>query len=123
MIANEIDRLAAVSVWRGTGFAALAIAAAMSSLVFDPALAMRLGGVLTLLLAIALRIKASLIQRKPAQETEVWVLLDRDRRPHRDVAAQLIRAAMREKLHEVSGLVTIAALALFGTYLVLWATA
>lgn len=118
---HEIERLASVSVWRGTAFAALAIAVAMSALAFDPGLAMRLGAVMSLMLAVLLHGKALLYHRKPVRETEVWVLLDRDERPPPQIAAGMIARAMRDRLNEVARLVTLVSLALFGMSLVFWA--
>lgn len=110
---NEIDRLASVSVWRGTAFAALAIAASMSALVFDPSLALRLGAMLALILAVVLHGKALLYHRKPVRETEVWVLMERRTRPPPEIAAGLIARAMRDRLNEVARIVVIVAVGLF----------
>ncbi len=110
---HEIDRLASVSVWRGTAFAALAIAATMSALAFDPGLAMRLGAMLSLLLAVLLHCKALLYHRKPVRETEVWVLMERSKRPPPQVAAGMIAQAMRDQLNEVARLVVLVAVGMF----------
>lgn len=110
---HEINRLASVSVWRGTAFAALAIAATMSALAFDPGLAMRLGAMLALLLAVMLHCKALLYHRKPVRETEVWVLMEQGKRPPPQVAAGMIVRAMRDQLNEVARLVALVAVGLF----------
>ena len=117
---HEIDRHAALSVWRGTAFAGPAIAAAMSAMAFDAALAVRLGAILSLFLAIVLHVEALLCHWKPVQQTEVWILLDTDLRPPRGMAARMIQTAMRTELNIVARIVAAVALGLFGLSLLIW---
>jgi hypothetical protein len=88
-------------VWRGFGFCWLAIAAAMSGLIFDLPLACRVGAVLALILALALQFRAETYHRiKYIKESEVWIMLGEDDRPSKEMARQLIVPAMRGELRE-----------------------
>ena len=98
---QKIDRLASMVVWRGFGFAWLAIATAMSGLIFDLALAFRVGALLALVLALAMQFKAETYHRiKRITETEVWILLGEEGRPPKALARRLIVPAMRSELRE-----------------------
>lgn len=98
---GQIRRLAAVVVWRGFGFAWLAIATAMSGLVFDLALACRIGALGGMIVALALELRAHLYPRiRRITATEVWILLPEADRPPREIARQLIIGAMREELRD-----------------------
>lgn len=98
---QEINRLASVVVWRGFGFSWLGIATAMSGLIFDLALAGRVGAILALVLALALQIKAETYHRiRYIKESEVWIMLANDTRPPEHIARRLIVPAMRDQLRE-----------------------
>jgi hypothetical protein len=98
---QKIDKLASFVVWRGFGFAWLAICTAMSGLIFDLALACRVGAVMALVLALALQFRAETYHRvKRISECEVWILLGEECRPPKDLARQLIVPAMRDELRE-----------------------
>lgn len=112
---ENIQRLASLSVWRGTGFAALAVATTMAAVAFDAVLAFRLGAFGTLLIGAALRLKSMLYHRKPVRETEVWVMLDVDDRPPPELAAGLIRNAMCAQLNTMATICATVAVALFAT--------
>ena len=73
---DQIERAAKISVGRAVGFATLAIATAVLGLIFDPTLAFKTGGALTLLMAAVLWLKAELAPSQPYRSTEVWLLLD-----------------------------------------------
>lgn len=97
----EIERLASLVVWRGFGFCWLAIFMAMSGLLFDLALACRIGALLSVGLALVLQVRAETYHRiRRISETEVWILLDKRLRPSQEVARRLIVPAMRLELRE-----------------------
>lgn len=98
---HEINKLASIVVWRGFGFCWLAIAAAMSGMVFDLSLACRVGAILALFLALAMQFKAETYHRiKYIKESEVWIMLAEEARPSKEMARQLIVPAMRDELRE-----------------------
>ena len=98
---TQIERLASIVVWRGFGFCWLAIATAMSGLLFDVPLACRVGALLGLLVALVLQFKAMTYHRiRRINETEVWIMLDEGARPAREVAHRMIVTAMSLELHE-----------------------
>jgi len=98
---GQIRRLASAVVWRGFGFCWLAIAAAMSGLIFDLSLACRVGALLGIVVALVLQLKAETYHRiRRISETEVWILLAEEVRPSKEVARGLIVAAMRDELRE-----------------------
>jgi len=98
---QRINRLAAIVVWRGFGFSWLAICTAMSGLIFDLALACRVGALLAFVLALVMQFKAETYHRiRRIDESEVWVMLGEEGRPPKDMARQLIVPAMRDELRE-----------------------
>ena len=98
---HDINRLASIVVWRGFGFAWLAIGTAMAGLVFDLTLATLIGAGLGMVLAVILQIRAETYHRvRRITECEVWILLADDQRPALDTARQLIVPAMRTELRE-----------------------
>ena len=74
---DRIQGAAEISIGRAVGFGALAIGTGMVGLVFDPVLAFKTGGALTLLMAAILQLKAERARSQPYRSTEVWLLLDR----------------------------------------------
>jgi hypothetical protein len=97
----QIRRLASIVVWRGFGFCWLAIAAAMSGLIFDLSLACRIGALLGMAVALGLQLRAETYHRiKRIDSTEVWILMPKEARPTKEQARSLIVAAMRDELRE-----------------------
>jgi len=92
----EIEKLAVMSVGRGCFFAALAIWCAMIGLIYDPVLSLKSGGILTLLVAAVLLLKALGVTRRSYKKTEIWILLGR----HTDLlpqhAQRLITTILRD---------------------------
>jgi hypothetical protein len=98
---HEINKMASVVVWRGFGFCWLAIAAAMSGMIFDLSLACRVGAFLALVLALLMQLKAATYHRvRYIKETEVWIMLREEARPSQEIARRFIVPAMRDELHE-----------------------
>lgn len=98
---DRIGRLAAHSVLRGTGFAGLAVMLTMTGLLFDPPLALKVGGLGFLALAAAMVFKATVYPRKRRiRESEVWIMLAEDERPTEQAARPLIVTAMQRELRE-----------------------
>ena len=69
---DRIQVAAEISIGRAVGFGALAIGTGMVGLVFDPVLAFKTGGALTLLMAAILQLKAERARSQPYRSTEVW---------------------------------------------------
>jgi len=96
---NRIQQLASIVVWRGFGFSWLAIATAMSGLLFDLSLACRVGAILAMLVAFAFQFRAETYHRiGRISETEVWIMLEEASRPPKGLARKLIVLAMRDEL-------------------------
>jgi len=73
----------------------------MAGLLFDPPLALKVGGAGFLVLAVAMDIKASIYPRKRRiRESEVWIMLADHERPAENTARPLIVAAMQRELRE-----------------------
>src|SRR3546814_10381376 len=68
----------------------------MLSLSFDPPLALKSGGILLLLLLAGLLLKAQRVAAADYRHTEVWSLLDRNKRPDERVAGRLVVGALRD---------------------------
>jgi len=97
-MSEEIRACAFVSIARGCGFAALATLTTMVGLSGDPAIALRFGGQAFLLTSFVLIVMALRAPQKSYKRTEIWMLLDRRRRPPAAIAQQVIGAARRETL-------------------------
>jgi hypothetical protein len=74
---DRIQVAAEISIGRAVGFGALAIGTVVLGLIFDPALALKTGGALTLLMAAVIQLKAERARSQPYRSTEVWLLLDK----------------------------------------------
>lgn len=74
---ERIERAAEHSVARGVAFGALAIALVVAGLSSYPAVALKAGAALTLLMWAVLRLKALQAPRRPFRRTEVWLMLER----------------------------------------------
>lgn len=93
---ERIEGLAAISVGRGCGFAALGIGTFVLGLLHEPDLAFRAGGLLFLLVCFALLLRAWHARRRPYRSTELWIMLKPMERPQAAVAQQIISTALRE---------------------------
>lgn len=98
---EEITRLARLSVLRASGFSGLAILMVMMGTAHDPSLSFRFGALGLLVLSAAMGLYASAYAyRRRVDETEVWIMLQPEKRPDKTIALRLIVAAMREQLVE-----------------------
>jgi hypothetical protein len=93
---DKLRQAVFVSVGRAVGFSGLGIFTLMVGLSFDPVLALQSGGVLLLLLLVALLLKAHRMPFTDHRHTEAWLLLDHADRPDERYAAQLMRSALRD---------------------------
>ena len=92
---DRIQAAAEISIGRAVGFGALAIGTVVLGLVFDPALALKTGGALTLLMAAIIRLKAERARFQPYRSTEVWVILDRRLGLPDDHAQRIVSTTLR----------------------------
>lgn len=93
---EKLYEAAFLSVGRGVGFVGLGIFTLMIGLSFDPALALKSGGILLLILLAALLLQAQRPPSRHYREKEVWLLLHEDHRPDQRYAARLLASAMRD---------------------------
>jgi hypothetical protein len=93
---KEIENAAYVSVGRACGFAGLAIFCLMFGLSFEPALAARTGGILCAFTAAILALYGMRAPTRPYKRTELWIILDKAKRPPAGIAQQIVGQALRE---------------------------
>jgi hypothetical protein len=93
---DEIHALARISVARGSGFAVLAIVCLMIGLSGMPEIALKSGGILCLIASFVLIAKAELAPHRTYKRTELWLMLDKAKRPPGAIAQLLIGGALRE---------------------------
>lgn len=92
---DRIQAAAEISIGRAVGFGALAIVTVVLGLIFDPALALKTGGGLTLLMAAIIQLKAERARSQPYRSTEVWLILDKHLDLPDDHAQRMVSAALR----------------------------
>lgn len=95
---TTIRRYAQLSIARGCGFGALAIATVMVGSASNLSLFLRSGGFATLLMCFILLIMAARADHVPVKRTEVWIMLPKENRPPVEVAAPLIARARKDYL-------------------------
>lgn len=110
---SEVERAAELSVARGVGFGALAIALVVAGLAGYPQLALRTGAGLALLMWAILRLKALRARRRPYKRTEVWLILARRPDWSDEVAQRLIGEALRHAFERYARHVLVAAVGLW----------
>ena len=93
---EAIENAAYVSVGRACGFAGLAVFCLVWGLSFEPVLAASTGGALCLLVALILVFYAWRAPQRSYQRTELWLILEKHKRPPAEVAQQVIGEALRE---------------------------
>jgi uncharacterized membrane protein YdfJ with MMPL/SSD domain len=78
---EQMRRIAYETVLRACGFGSLAIFCVMIGLSFSPRTAFQAGGILTMLMAVILIMKAREALTKDYRKTEMWLYLPKDFRP------------------------------------------
>jgi hypothetical protein len=92
---DRIQVAAEISIGRAVGFGALAIGTVVLGLIFDPALALKTGGALTLLMAAIIQLKAERARSQPYRSTEVWLILDKRLGLPDDHAQRIVSTVLR----------------------------
>ena len=92
---QTIEELAEISIARGCGFAALAIATLVVGLSWDMVLAAKTGGLLALLVCGVLVGKAWRAIGRPVAKTELWLMLNRSERLNAAYAQRVIGSVLR----------------------------
>lgn len=92
---HKLEELAFLSISRGCGFAALAIATFMIALSSNTPLMLKTGGLLCLLAASILILKALRAPNHPYKRTELWILLEPEDRPPLALAQGLVGSTLR----------------------------
>ena len=93
---EQMQRIAFETVLRACGFASLAIFCVMIGLSFQPRAAFQAGGILTLLMAAVLMLKAYEARTKNHRRTELWLYLSEDERPPEAFAQRACSAVLQE---------------------------
>ena len=93
---DPVRRTAFETVARACGFAALAIVCILVGLSWNPPLAAKTGGFLSMLTTLTLLAKGATAPHRDHRDTEAWLLLDRNDRPPAAVAQRLTATALQE---------------------------
>jgi hypothetical protein len=93
---DAVERAAYLSVGRACAFGALAIFCFVVGLSYDPNLATKAGGILTMLMTAILLMRAISAPTRPYKSTETWLILEISERPSAHIAQQVIGSALRE---------------------------
>jgi len=116
---KEIENAAYVSIGRACGFSGLAIFCLMFGLSFEPVLAAKAGGVLSLMLAGILTGYGFYARRRPYKRTETWLILPKDKRPPPEIAQQVLGNVLRDSYLWFAQQVAYVALVFLGVALLL----
>ena len=93
---DAIENAAYVSVGRACGFAGLAVFCMVIGLSFEPALAARAGGIACFAVMAILVFRAWQAPWRPYKYTELWLILEEDKRPPASIAQQVIGETLRD---------------------------
>ena len=93
---EHMRRIAYEVVLRACGFGSLAIFCVMIGMSFDPHLAFKTGGFLTIAMSGVLMIKAYEARTRPYRRTEMWLYLPKEQRPPASYAQWAASTVMRE---------------------------
>jgi len=93
---EDMRRIAYEVVLRACGFSSLAIFCVMIGMSFDPHLAFKAGGFLTMLMSAILILKAYEARTKHYGKTELWLYLPKERRPPEAYAQWASSTVLRE---------------------------
>lgn len=110
---DRIRNLAVLSIRRACGFAVIAICTAMSGLLYDPLLAIRVGAFLASGALLVLLYKAHEAPRRDHRKTELWLLLGRDPGIPDGMAGRVINNVLRDVYLEHARYAATIALALW----------
>ncbi len=83
---EELRSLAVGSVARACGFATLGISCTMVGFAHDVVRAMQAGGIMVTVMTLILMWKARTAPMRPYKRTEVWIMLDPQKRPREEHA-------------------------------------
>lgn len=92
---DAIENAAFISIGRACGFAGLAVFCVVFGLMFDPVLAARAGGLISLLIAATLSVYAHFARTRHYKRTEVWLILRKEERPPENIAQRIIGEVLR----------------------------
>jgi len=92
---EAIENAAFISIGRACGFAGLGVFCMVFGLLFDPVLAARAGGLISLSVAATLSIYAHFARTRPYKRTEVWLILREEDRPPENIAQRVIGEVLR----------------------------
>ena len=93
---EHMQRIAFEIVLRACGFGSLAIFCVMIGFSFQPRAAFQAGGMLTLLMAAVLMLKAYEARTKNHRRTEMWLYLPKEERPPEAFAQRTCSAVLQE---------------------------
>ncbi len=93
---EHMRRIAYETVLRACGFASLGIFCVMTGMSFDPRLAFQAGGFLTTIMAVILILKAREALTKDYRRTEMWLYIEKDRRPPAAYAQWITSTILRK---------------------------
>jgi hypothetical protein len=96
---DRIRAAAELSIGRAVGFGALAVGTVVLGLIFEPVLALKTGGALTLLMVLILLLKSEQARSRPYQRTEVWLILDRQLGLPEDRAQVMVSQVLHDTYH------------------------
>lgn len=120
---EHMRRVALEIVLRACGFGALAIFCLMFGLSYVPKAAFQVGGFLTLLMCGILILKAHEANTKDYRRTELWLCLEKERRPPAAYAQRASATVLRETYLRVALWVSMIAVGLWAIALFLPTTA
>ena len=93
---EHLQRIAFEIVLRACAFGSLAIFCVMVGLSFEPQAAFKAGGMLTLLMAAILMLKAHEARTKNHRRTEMWLYLSEEQRPPEAYAQRACSVVLQE---------------------------
>jgi hypothetical protein len=93
---ERMRRIAFQTVQRACLFGALAIFCLMVGLSYEPRLAFKAGGTMTIVMAGILMYKAYEAHTKPYRKTEMWIYLPKELRPPEAYAQRVSATVLRE---------------------------
>ena len=93
---GAIENAAYLSVGRACGFAGLGVFCLVFGLSFEPVLAARAGGTVSLVVTLVLAWRGLGAPTRPYRQTEVWLILAKDERPTEGVAQRVIGTVLQE---------------------------